>query len=82
MQMWAIIKEFSIYAIFITLICFVTFSNRNEKSFYQVKHLRNYLFNTRQSDNDYTQVRYWNYSSPTHGSFFFRFQQLRIIGNG
>ena len=57
-QMWSIIWEFAIYVIFIVLICLITFSNREQNSFYQVKHLRSYLLNTQQSDNDYTQVRY------------------------
>ena len=56
-QMWSIFWEFVIYAVFIILICLITFSNREQNSFSQVKHLRNYLFNTRQVDNDYTQVR-------------------------
>ena len=82
-QMWTIIREFSIYAIFIILISLITFSNRGENNFYQVKHLRSYFFNTRQTENDYKQVRYFNYSSFTQGGIrVFRFQQSLIIGNG
>ena len=56
-QMWSIIHEFVIYVIFITLICLITFSNRGENHFYQVKHLRSYFLNTRQIDQDFTKVR-------------------------
>ena len=81
--MWSFIREFSTYVIFIVLICFITFSNREQNSFYQVKHLRNYFFNTRQTENDYKQVRYFNYSSFTQGEIrVFRFLQSLIIGNG
>ena len=57
-QMWSIIQEFVIYAIFIILICLITFSNRDQKSFDQVQHLQRYFFNIRQIDNEYTQVRH------------------------
>ena len=67
-EMWSIIREFALYAIFLTLICLITFSNRDERSFYQAKHFRKYLLNTRQADRDYTQVR----------SFYFSFDILLL----
>jgi hypothetical protein len=54
--MWSIIQEFVISVIFLLLICLITFSNRQQNSFYQVQHLQNYFLNTRQIDCDYTQV--------------------------
>lgn len=55
-QMWSIIHEFVLYVVFITLICLITFSNRGDNQFYQMKHLRRYFLNTRQLDQDYTKV--------------------------
>jgi hypothetical protein len=55
-EMWSIIKEFMFYAVFFTLICLITLSNRGTHQFYQVNHLRHYFLNTRQINQDYTKV--------------------------
>ena len=55
-QMWAVIKEFLTYFIFAILMCMITFTSREQNSFFQVKHLRTYFYNTRQINADYTQV--------------------------
>ncbi|CAF4112645.1 unnamed protein product, partial [Adineta steineri] len=64
-QMWSIIREFIIYAIFLILLCIISFSNRTQNSFYQTDHLQKYFLNTRQTDCDYTQILtiddYWNW---------------------
>ncbi|CAF0802441.1 unnamed protein product [Adineta steineri] len=65
LQMWSIIREFIIYAIFLTLLCIISFSNHTQNSFYQTDHLQKYFLNTRQTDCDYTQILtiddYWNW---------------------
>ncbi|CAF3719120.1 unnamed protein product, partial [Adineta steineri] len=62
-QMWAIIREFIIYFIFATLVFLITYSNREQHSFFQVNHLRAYLLNQRQTTADYTNIntidQYW-----------------------
>ncbi|CAF1124640.1 unnamed protein product [Adineta steineri] len=62
-QMWAIIREFLIYFIFATLVCVITYSSREQHSFFQVNHLRAYFLNQRQTTADYTQINtideYW-----------------------
>ncbi|CAF3807836.1 unnamed protein product [Rotaria sp. Silwood1] len=64
-QMWSIIQEFVTYLIFLILICVITYSNREQNSFFQVQHLRKYLLNTRQTNYDYTQIstinEYWKW---------------------
>ncbi|CAF1595374.1 unnamed protein product, partial [Adineta steineri] len=49
LQMWSIIREFLIYAIFLTLLCIISFSNHTQNSFYQTDHLQKYFLNTRQT---------------------------------
>ncbi|CAF1253004.1 unnamed protein product [Adineta steineri] len=65
LQMWSIIREFMIYAIFLILLCIISFLNRTQSSFYQTDHLQKYFLNTRQTDCDYTQILtiddYWNW---------------------
>ncbi|CAF1645338.1 unnamed protein product, partial [Adineta ricciae] len=62
-QMWSIIHEFMIYFLFALLVFIVTYYNREENSYFQVKHLQTYLLNRRQSNADYSQIRtvdqYW-----------------------
>ncbi|CAF3624741.1 unnamed protein product [Adineta steineri] len=62
-QMWSIIREFLIYFIFAILVFIITYSNREQHSFYQVNHLRAYFLNQRQTTADYTQINtideYW-----------------------
>ncbi|CAF1131898.1 unnamed protein product [Adineta steineri] len=62
-QMWAIIREFFIYFIFAILVFIITYSNREQNSFFQVNHLRAYLLNQRQTTVDYTKINtideYW-----------------------
>ncbi|CAF1320727.1 unnamed protein product [Adineta steineri] len=62
-QMWAIIREYLIYFIFAILVFIITYSNREQHSFFQVNHLRAYLLNQRQATVDYTNINtideYW-----------------------
>ncbi|CAF1360361.1 unnamed protein product, partial [Adineta steineri] len=62
-QMWAVIREFLIYFIFAILVFIITYSNREQHSFYQVSHLRAYFLNQRQTTADYTKIstidEYW-----------------------
>ncbi|CAF0966370.1 unnamed protein product [Adineta steineri] len=62
-QMWAIIREFLIYFIFVILVFVITYSNREQHSFFQVNHLRAYFLNQRQTTVDYTKINtideYW-----------------------
>ncbi|CAF0948798.1 unnamed protein product [Adineta steineri] len=61
-QMWKIIREFLINLIFAILIFIITYSNREQHSFFQVNHLRA-LLNQRQTAIDYTKINtineYW-----------------------
>lgn len=54
--MWAIIREILSYLTFLALLYFLTYSNLNFNSYYQVQHLRKFFLNTRQINNDYTKV--------------------------
>jgi polycystin 1L2 len=72
--MWSIIQEFVISVIVFVLICLITFSNRQQNSFYEVQHLQNYFFNTRQIDCDYTQVFSFEFFSKK-----IRFLFLKIL---
>jgi hypothetical protein len=38
LQICSIIRELSIYFLFLTLICLITYSNREQNSFLQVQH--------------------------------------------
>ncbi|CAF4003433.1 unnamed protein product [Adineta steineri] len=62
-QMWAIIREYLIYFIFAILVFVITYSNREQHSFYQVNHLRAYFLNERQTTTDYNNINtideYW-----------------------
>ncbi|CAF4106163.1 unnamed protein product, partial [Adineta steineri] len=62
-QMWAIIREYLIYFIFAILVFVITYSNREQHSFFQVNHLRSYFLNQRQTTADYTNINtideYW-----------------------
>ncbi|CAF4055957.1 unnamed protein product [Adineta steineri] len=62
-QMWAIIREYLIYFIFAILVFVITYSNREQHSFFQVNHLRSYFLNERQTTADYDNINtideYW-----------------------
>ncbi len=55
-QMWSMLQEFATYLIFLIFVFLVTFSNQEQNSFLQVKHLRKYILNTREINEDYTKV--------------------------
>ncbi|CAF1671065.1 unnamed protein product, partial [Adineta ricciae] len=55
-QMWSIIREFGTYLVFLILIFLISFANREQNSFLQVNHLRNYFLNTIQLDNNYPKI--------------------------
>ncbi|CAF1386372.1 unnamed protein product [Adineta steineri] len=63
LQMWTIIRQFLIHFIFAILVFLITYSNREQNSFYQVNHLRSYFLNERQTTADYTKINtideYW-----------------------
>ena len=80
-QMWSIIRQFFVYSLFFILISLMTFSSRQQTNFYQVRHLRNYFFNTRQIDQDYTQVRDVLFRSCVNNRLF-RSERLMNIGHG
>jgi hypothetical protein len=79
--MWLIIREIFTYFTFLSLLYFITYSNINQNSFYQVGHLRKFLLNTRQIDNDYTKV-YRSLIRLKNFVLISRFQQLINIGHG
>ena len=54
--MWAIIREFFTYFIFLSLLFLLTYSNVNANAFYQVQHLRDVFHSTRSLDHDFTKV--------------------------
>ncbi|CAF1484404.1 unnamed protein product, partial [Adineta steineri] len=62
-QMLTIIREFLINLIFAILIFVITYSNREQHSFFQVNHLQAYFLNQRQTTVDYTKINtideYW-----------------------
>ncbi|CAF1035223.1 unnamed protein product [Adineta ricciae] len=64
-QMWSIIREIFTYLTFLALLYVITYSNINQHAFYEVRHLRQFFHNTKQVNNDYTQVstvdQYWNW---------------------
>lgn len=55
-EMWSIIRRFISYLVFLSLISTIIYSSREDNSFFQVKHLRRYLVNSRQSDLSFDQV--------------------------
>jgi hypothetical protein len=63
--MWSIIREILTYLTFLSLLYFITYSNINSNAFYQVQHLRKFILNTREIDNDYRKIstinEYWNW---------------------
>jgi hypothetical protein len=54
--MWSIIREIFIYLCFLCFLNVITYSNMNSNGFYQVNHLRKFILNKRQIDQDYTKV--------------------------
>ena len=63
--MWSIIREILIYLCFLCLLNVIIYSNINSNGFYQVNHLRKFILNSRQIDQDYTKIstinEYWNW---------------------
>ena len=68
-QMWSIIREIFTYLTFFALLYVITYSNINQHAFYEVQHLRQFFRNTKEVNNDYTQVftidQYWNWLQNT-----------------
>jgi hypothetical protein len=56
LHMWSIIREGLTYFSFLLVLCVLVYSNQNINAFYQMNHLKKFFLNTRQMDNDYTQV--------------------------
>jgi hypothetical protein len=65
--MWSIIREIFIYLCFLCFLNVITYSNMNSNGFYQVNHLRKFILNKRQSDQDYTKV--WFCKTRIHRHF-------------
>ncbi|CAF1602837.1 unnamed protein product, partial [Adineta ricciae] len=63
--MWSIIREVLASIGFLVILCFVTYSNHDQNSFFQVDHLQKFFLNSRQVDNAYTQIttieQYWSW---------------------
>ena len=57
-HMWSILHEIFTYICFFSLLSIVVYSNRSPDAFLQVNHLRKYFLNSRQTDSDYTKVRF------------------------
>ena len=57
LQMWSILREIFIYICFLSLLCAITYSSRNDQTFGQVDHLRKYLLSPKQEDLGYSKVR-------------------------
>ncbi len=81
LQMRSIIRESLTYCGFLIILGIITYSNRNQNTFLQVDHLRKFLLNTRQIDNDYTKV-YRSLIRLKNLFLISRFQQLINIGHG
>jgi hypothetical protein len=56
LHMWSIIREGLTYFIFLLVLYVLIYSNRNENTFHQMNHLKTFFLNTRQMENDYTEV--------------------------
>jgi hypothetical protein len=54
--MWSIIREILTYLCFLSLLYSVTYSNLNPNGFYEVNHLKKFILNSREIDEDYTTV--------------------------
>jgi polycystin 1L2 len=69
-HMWSILREIFTYLCFLILLYTITYSNQNSNSYFQVDHLRKYLFNSGENDFDYSKIStindYWNW---LEGSF-------------
>ena len=57
-RMWSIIREVAAYLVFVVLLYLSTYSNLNENSFYEVKHLRQFFLQPNPYGPDFTQVRF------------------------
>ena len=55
-HMWSIIRQAFIYVMFFSVLCVLTYSNRNLNSFLQVNHLHRYFTNSRQMDANFITV--------------------------
>ena len=44
LHMWSIIRESFIYISFLIVLCFFTYSNRDQNAFFQVNHMRKFFF--------------------------------------
>ena len=81
MHMWSIIRRAFIYVSVFTVLCVLTYSNRNLNSFLQVHHLHRYFTNSRQMEANFMDV-----SFPLRHTlrliFFDRFPRLMSIGCG
>ncbi|CAF1492760.1 unnamed protein product [Adineta ricciae] len=70
--MWSIIREVLTSIGFLIILCFFTYSNHDQNSFFQVNHLRKLFLNSRQIDNAYTQIttieQYWSWLETSFAS--------------
>jgi hypothetical protein len=56
LKMWSIIREILTYLCFLCLLNAIIYSNVNPNGFYEVNHLRKFILNSRQANEDYTKV--------------------------
>ncbi|CAF0795704.1 unnamed protein product [Adineta steineri] len=65
MKMWKIIREILIYLCFLCALNIFVYSNTNSNGFDQTNHLRKFILNSRQINQDYTKIstinEYWNW---------------------
>ena len=54
--MWNILRQSFVYFCSLILLSMIIYSNTQTNSFLQVKHLKKYLFNSRESDQNYLKV--------------------------
>jgi hypothetical protein len=56
LKMWSIIREILSYLCFLCFLNVVIYSNVNSNGFYQVNRLQKFILDSRQINQDYTQV--------------------------
>ena len=60
-QMWSVVREALTYLIFFVLLCFIVYPNRNENSYYQVRHFQKFFSIGRSFKTISTVDDYWNW---------------------
>jgi hypothetical protein len=95
-QMWSIIRETLTYFSFLIFLCVIVYSIRDENTFLQVQHLRNYFSNEKYSQitrideywtwlekdfiNDLRAKKWYNQEESRYLSGFINDKTNRLIG--